>query len=177
MVSDGASGVSDEMKPQAAALGFRVKSGWAVAVLVIGPTHSPKLCDVRRVDLSDPRLPETRQPYHAAMGQVETGRRKLNRRVHVVRRIAKQSIVALLALYRKNGYRIRCAALVAGSQINPDSIANPHIRAHAFEGRLFRSVLEESLRVHRIHTEVFTERDATAKPPWNSIDRMKACAV
>jgi hypothetical protein len=163
MVSDGAGGVSNEMKAQAAALGFRVKSGWTAAVLVIGPTHSPKLCDVRRIDLSDPRFPETRQPYHAAMGKLETEMRKINPRLHVVRRIAKQSIVALLALYRKNGYRIRCAALVVGSQINPDSIANPHIRAHAFEGRLFRSVLEESLRACRIHTEVFTERDAYGK--------------
>jgi hypothetical protein len=52
---------------------------------------------------------------------------------------------------------------VVGSQIDPDSIANPHIRAHAFEGRLFRSVLEEALQAHRIRTDVFIERDAYAQ--------------
>jgi hypothetical protein len=60
------------MKPQPAALGFRVKSGWAAAVLLTGPTRSPQLCDLQMIDLSDPRLPETRQPYHAAMGKLET---------------------------------------------------------------------------------------------------------
>jgi hypothetical protein len=47
-----------------------------------------------------------------------------------------------------------------GSQIDPDFIANPHIRAHAFEGRLFRSVLQQALEGHRIRTEIFIERDA-----------------
>jgi hypothetical protein len=160
MVSDGASGVSNEVKGQAAALGFRVKSGWAAAVLVAGSTHSPPLCDVRRMELSDPRLPETRQPYHAAMGKLETDMRKINPRMDVVRRLAEQSIAALVARYRQNGYNIRRAALVVGSQIDPDFIANPHMRAHAFEGRLFRSVFQQALEGHRIRTEIFIERDA-----------------
>jgi hypothetical protein len=151
------------MKRQTAALGFRVKSGWAAAVLLKGPCRLPQLCDVQRIDLSDSRLPETQQPYHAAMGKLETDRRKLNRRVRVVRRVAQESIATLLSRYRQNGYRIRRAGLVVGSQINPASIANPHIRAHAFEGQLFRSVLEESFRAHAVHTEVVIERDAYAK--------------
>ena len=148
------------MKPQPAALGFRVKSGWAAAVLLTGPARSPQLGDVRRIDLSDPRLPETRQPYHAAMGKLETNTTKINRRVRVVRGVAQQSIATLLAGYREKGYAISRAALVVGSQIDPASIANPHIRAHALEGQLFRSVLEEALQAHRIRTEVFVERDA-----------------
>ena len=148
------------MKPQPAALGFRVKSGWAAAVLLTGSARSPQPCDVRRIDLSDPRLPETRQPYHAAMGKLETDTTKINQRVSVVGSIAQQSIATLLAAYRGNGYAISRAALVVGSQVDPDSIANAHIRAHAFEGRLFRSVLEEALQAHRIRTEVLIERSA-----------------
>jgi hypothetical protein len=151
------------MKPRAAAFGFRVKSGWAVAVLLTGPARSPRLCDARRIDLSDPQLPETRQPYHAAMGKLETDKKKINQRVHMVRCIAERSIATLLASYRQNGYTIGRAALVVGSEIDPDSIANPHIRAHAFEGRLFRSVLEECLETHRIRTDVLIERDAYAR--------------
>jgi hypothetical protein len=151
------------MTPQPAALGFRVKSGWAAAVLLTGPGRSPQLCDVRRIDLSDPRLPETRQPYHAAMGKLETDTTKINRRVRVVRSIAQQSIATLIAAYRGNGYAITRAALVVGSQVDPDSIANPHIRAHAFEGQLFRSVLGEALQAHRIRTEVLIERNAYAE--------------
>jgi hypothetical protein len=151
------------MKPQTAALGFRVKSGWAAAVLLTGPTRSPQLCDVRRIDLSDPRLPETRQPYHAAMGKLETDTTKINRRVSVVRSIAQQSLATLLASYRQKGYAIRRAALVVGSQVDPDSIANAHIRAHAFEGQLFRSVLREALQACRIRTEILVERNAYAQ--------------
>jgi hypothetical protein len=147
------------MKPRAA-LGFRVKSGWAVAILLTGSARSPQLCDVQRIDLSDPRFPETRQPYHAAMGKLETDARKINRRVLVVRTIAQRSIATLLAGYRQNGYSIRRAALVVGSRIDPASVANPHIRAHAFEGQLFRSVLEQSLHGHGIRTEVLLEREA-----------------
>ena len=149
-------------RPRAAALGLRVKSGWAAAVLLTGTVRSPQLCDVRRIELSDPQHPETRQPYHAAMGKLERDARKINQRVDVVRGIAQRSIATLLAGYRRQNLRIRRAALVVGSQIDPDSIANPHIRAHAFEGRLFRSVLEESLRAHRIRANILIERHAYA---------------
>ena len=163
MGSDSSSDISNQMKPQPAALGFRVKSGWAAAVLLTDPARSPKLCDVRRIDLSNPRLPETQQPYHAAMGKLETETTKVNRRVRIVRCIAQQSIATLLAGYRGKDYAITRAALVVGSQLDPASIANPHIRAHALEGQLFRSVLKEALQAHRIRTEVVVKRDAYAQ--------------
>ena len=150
------------MKPHAA-LGFRVKSGWAAAVLLKGSARSPKLCDVQRIDLSDPRFPEARQPYHAAMGRLETDTKKINRRVDAVRRITEKSIAKLLAGYRQQNFTIKRAALVVGSQIDPRSVANAHIRAHALEGQLFRSVLQESLHAHCIVTDVLIERDAYAR--------------
>jgi hypothetical protein len=163
MGSDSACNISNEVKLQTAALGFRVKSGWAAAVLLAGPVGSPRLCDVRQIDLSDSRFPETRQPFHAAMGKLESDERKINRRVDLVRRITEKSIATLLADYRQNGHSIKRAALVVGSRINPASVANPHIRAHAFEGWLFRSVVEDSLRTHDIRMDVLTERDAYGK--------------
>jgi hypothetical protein len=150
------------IKAQTVGLGFRVKSGWAAVVLLTRRAHSPQLLDIGRVELSDPRLPETRQPYHAAMGTLETDSTKLDRREHVVRCIAQQSLATLLVGYRQKGYRIKRAALVVGSQIDPSTIANPHIRAHAFEGRLFRSAVAETLQDHEIRTEVLLERDAYA---------------
>ena len=159
MVGDSSGDISNEMRSHAA-LGFRVKSGWAAAVLLTDSAHLPQLCDVQRIDLSDPRLPETRQPYHAAMGRLETDTRKINRRVDVVRRIAEKSIAKLLAGYRQQNFTIKRAALVVGSQIDPHSVTNPHIRAHALEGQLFRSVLQESLHTHRILSDVLIERDA-----------------
>ena len=151
------------MKPQPAALGFRVKSGWAAAVLLTGSARSPQLFDVRRIDLSDPRFPETRQPYHAAMGKLETDTTKINRRVRLVQSVAQQSIATLLAGYHQKGYTITRAALVVGSQVDPDSIANAHIRAHAFEGQLFRSALDETLQTCGIRTEILIEQNTYAQ--------------
>jgi hypothetical protein len=164
MASDGSSHVQNTVtKTQTAALGFRVKSGWAAVVLLIDTAHWPQLCDVSRVELFDPRLPETRQPYHAGTGELETDSTTLNRRERVVRCISQQSLARLLKNYRQKGFWIRRAALVVGSQIDPANIANPHIRAHALEGRLFRSVVAETLQDHQISTEFLLERDAYAR--------------
>ena len=151
------------MTPENAALGFRVKSGWATVVLLSGTSDSPRLCDNRVINLSDLRFPETRQPYHAAMGELETDAKKINRRTDIVYRIAKKSVTNLLADYRQKGYVITSASLVIGSQITPATIANPHIRAHALEGQLFRSALPEALNGHGIRTAILLERDAYDK--------------
>src|SRR5438046_3000435 len=50
-----------------AAVGFRVKSGWATAVLLVGPARAPRVADRRVIELSDPAVPTSRQPYHAVM--------------------------------------------------------------------------------------------------------------
>jgi hypothetical protein len=161
MASDGPGDLQNTVtKTQTAALGFRVKSGWAAVVLLTDTAHSPQLSDVSRIELCDPRLPETRQPYHAAMGKLETDSTKLNQRERVVRSISQQALTTLLKGYRQKGFRIRRAALVVGSQTDPASISNPHIRAHALEGQLFRSAVAKALQDHEIRTEVLIERDA-----------------
>jgi hypothetical protein len=163
MGGDGSRYISKQVKAETAAAGFRVKSGWAAAVLLTGPIGSPALRDNRMIDLSDPRVPETRQPYHATFGELETDAKKTNRRTGIVHRVTKQSIKDLLSDYRRKGYSITCVSLVIGSQIDPASIANPHIRAHALEGQLFRSALEQALNAHGIRTFTLLERDAFAR--------------
>src|SRR4030095_2784094 len=155
--------ISNEVKPQTAALGFRVKSGWASVVLLTGPIGSPALRDNRMVDLSDPQFPETRQPYHATFGQLETDAKKTNRRAGIVHRVTKQSITDLLSDYRRKGYAMTSACLVVGSRLDPATIANPHIRAHALEGQLFRSALEQALNAQGVGAFIFLERDAYRK--------------
>jgi len=151
-------------KTHSGALGFRIKSGWAAVVLLTDTAHSPQLTAVDRIELCDPRIPETRQPFHAATGKLETNSTKLNQREHTVRSISRQSLTRLLRDYQQKGFRIHRAVLVVGSQIDPAKIANPHIRAHAMEGRLFRLVMLEALKDHDIRTEVLSS--ATLTPAW-----------
>jgi hypothetical protein len=142
-----------------AVLGFRVKSGWATAVLLAGTLQSPQAIFRRIVELSDAGVPETKQPYHAGMGILEEDEAKIRRRTAIVERAAKSSVAGLVEQCRAAGYVVRSAGLVVGSQIDPAKIANPHIRAHALEGRLFRSVLGDALKAHGISSLVVTERD------------------
>jgi len=146
-----------------ATLGCRVKSGWATAVLLAAPADKPRVLDRCRIDLSDPADPETRQPFHAGTGREETDDTKIRRRTGAVEGIARQSVGALIERYREANTPPCLAALVVGSLADPDSIANPHIRAHASEGRLFRTVLAEALRACGVQPEVFVARSIYAE--------------
>src|SRR5713101_7853143 len=75
-----------------AALGFRVKSGWAISILIGGSARSPHLRESDAINLSDPRNPEMRQPYHAAMGMLETDTTKLKRRMQSVRQATENPL-------------------------------------------------------------------------------------
>ena len=142
------------------AVGFRVKSGHAIAVVLSGSRAAPQAVATHIVELSDPDVPETRQPYHDGFYQTEEDTREIARRVAIVKRCAKKSIAALLA--QIEGERRR-AALVVGSLIDPSTVANPHIRAHAHEGRLFRTVLEDALRARDVDCDVIVDKLLAAR--------------
>ena len=145
--------------PQAA-LGFRVKSGWAAAVLVAGPASSPSVLDRLVVTLSDPEVAGSSQPYHGGTGQAETDPARLAERVEAVERYAAQGLAALFARYRADGHALAGVGIVVGTDGDPERIANQHIPAHAREGRLFRRVIEEAARAHGLSSTILVERDA-----------------
>ena len=127
--------------------------------MLVGAAKAPRIVDCRVTLLSDPDDPETRQPYHAGLDTHESRAAKaVKRLVKRVERFAHRSVVRLLADYRAAGYRVRGAGIVVGSVIDPARIANAHIRAHAEEGRLFRSVVEQGLRKVRVPVRVLVEK-------------------
>ena len=134
------------LKAVPTSVGFRVKSGWAVAVLIEGPPATPKLVDVRRVQLSDPSVPKSAQPHHVALRTPGAeGRTSTAMLVKSVHDYGQASVIALLEEYAAAGRRPACAAIVVGSQIDPATIKNDHIRAHAEEGQLFRTVVASAV--------------------------------
>lgn len=145
------------------AIGFRIKSGWATTVLLAGPARAPRVLDRRVTLLADPTDPEARQPYHAGLGTHEARAAKAVKRLtKAVERFALRSVRALLVEYRAAAHRVRGAGIVVGSVIDPASIPNEHIRAHAEEGRLFRRVVERALRANRVRARVMVERELYA---------------
>ena len=134
---------------QSCTLGFRVKSGWATAVLIANSAKAPSVIDSRVIELADPDVAHSRQPYHAA---------KVTRLVRGIERFSRRTIADLLDEYRQH-QRLRSAAVVASSLTDPASIANQHMRAHASEGRLFRTVLVDGLEQCDIKVRVVLERE------------------
>lgn len=146
-----------------AALGFRVKSGWAMAVLLSGSSRAPKLVRCQAILLSDPKIPQSKQPHHAALDRPgKEGMALAEKLCCVVAGAARQSVKRLLARAAADGYDIMGAGLVVGSLVDPATLHNEHIRAHGLEGQLFRTALEDALREHELTFRVFIEKDALA---------------
>src|SRR2546428_2690809 len=123
-----------------AAVGFRVKSGWAAAFVLSGPVSPPLALHARRIDLSDPAIPATRQPYHAvdpAQGELEDDESRIKQRVNVVRRVTTESLEKLLADFRTNAWTPRRVGIVAGSLIHPAPLRPPPLPAPPMGGRVF----------------------------------------
>lgn len=148
------------------AIGFRVKSGRAIAVVLTGSADAPQPLMRIEVALSDPDVAETRQPYHDGFFRQQEDSKEIARRIRIVERCAKASVASLLETIDARGPAASSrlsATLVVGSLIDPATVGNPHIRAHAAEGRLFRTVLADSLAAHGVRASVFVEKDLAAK--------------
>jgi hypothetical protein len=141
-----------------------VKSGHAIAVLLTGTTKEPSAFARTDVALSDPKIRETRQPYHHGFFRHEEDANAIARRIRVVERCARKSVDALIGAIAGGSPKPRIqAALVVGSVIDPATVGNPHIRAHASEGRLFRVALAEALAAHGVACEVIVEKQLRSR--------------
>src|SRR6266571_195758 len=128
------------MKAAPAAVGFRVKSGWATGVLVAGPASAPRALDRRVVELSDPAVPTSRQPYHAVMGAAGAASRRVEERLlRLVTGATERSIRDLLERYRDAGHVIRAAALVV---VEREAYARAAALLKRTEAQLRRAVTE-----------------------------------
>lgn len=151
--------------PAEIALGFRVKSGFAVAVALCGTAAAPVPLARRIVQLSDPAIAETKQPYHDGVGTAQQDMKEIARLARIIQDCARQSVARLLSDGALAGGRCRGAGLIVGSVIDPAKVGNLHIRAHANEGRLFRTVLEEALGGHGVKCAVIVEKTLDAQAP------------
>jgi hypothetical protein len=159
--SEGAKALERIPKATPAALGFRVKSGWAMAVLLAGPWNAPKLVRCQSVLLSDPKIPQSKQPCHAALALPAKEGNALTKKLgRTVAGAAKKSVQELLKQASAEGYGVLGAVLVVGSLVDPGTLHNDHIRAHGLEGQLFRTVLEDALGEQEIPCKVLLEKTA-----------------
>ncbi len=144
-----------------AGIGCRVKTGYATAILLVGSPGAPVLFRRAHILLADLDDVDSRQPYHAELERgaragaavVQTARRDAQRR-------AATALKNLLKELRRSGVAPRSIGLVVGSNVDPLTLGNPHIRAHALEGRFYREVLETSAEGLGLRSLTLLEREA-----------------
>ena len=130
-------------------------------MVVAGTAAAPHVLEHRSLELWDPDAPDSRQPYHAGLGlAAQTAEAIVKRACDAARAVGLVTVQSLVAGVRAGGCEPRGVGLVVGSETDPSKISNPHVRAHASEGRLFREILEEGAAACDLPCLVLVERDA-----------------
>lgn len=140
-------------------VGLNIRSGKATAVLVTGSDPGVRVIDRRMVLLSDPAVPDTIQPYHVF--ETRSGRsaeQYVQKLVHRVHEVAKESVRELCQEYGQLGYALDCAVLVVGSTVDPGTLKNEHIRWHALEGQLFRTAVKDAFESRKVASAMITSK-------------------
>jgi len=140
-----------------AAIGLRAKSGRAIAVVLRGPAGSPAV--LWRGELAFCAA-DRRQPYHPFIDrpwpEAAAAVLPIAREIEVA---AASALQGLLARLGAAGATVQRAGIVGAGRRDPARIGNPHIRAHAAEGVLFREVLEAAAAANGLPSILFPERE------------------
>src|SRR5688572_25427712 len=126
---------------QWATVGLRVKTARATAVILLGPASGPRVLERIALPLHDPRVPDSRQPYHVAL---ELQPEKAEPAVRAVEAVAGRAVRELAEKVSGLGHCLGGVSLVIGSAGDPERLSNAHVRAHALEGRLFWKAIESA---------------------------------
>ena len=131
-----------------AALGFRTHSGWAALVAIAGPSHSPSVVERRIIQLADPTIPGSKQPYHAAEPlKFEDAEKLLKRCLERTYALAEEALRTAVEGLQKKGHAVTgCGLLLASGRTLPSlaGILASHAMIHAAEGELFRNALAKA---------------------------------
>ena len=167
-----------------AAVGFRAHSGWAAVVVVSGKLASPLVVDRRRIEIADPRIPGSKQPFHAAEGlPFKEAHRLIQRCTDSTDSLADRALRALVGDLEEKCYRVvGCGLLLASGRALPDlaAILASHALIHSAEGEMFREALVRAsercgLAVTKVRErELFETAAATLGTAADTIQRRLA---
>jgi hypothetical protein len=158
-------------KADFSALGLRAHSGWAALVAVAGTPSAIEVVARRRIEIADPAIPGSKQPYHEAEElTVEKAARLLDRCERGAERLARQAFGEVLEELAKLGHEPRaCGLLMASGRPLPPlaAILASHALIHTADGEHFREALARAsehsgLPVVRVREKEVLDRAATA---------------
>ena len=183
-------------------IGLKVKTGRAIAVVLGGPSSAPQLIQRTELNLMDPQVPATFQPYHTVMDLPwNESVRKVAPLIRAIEKIAAKSLSELIQELRSRSLTVVGVGIAGSADRDVGKIGNYHIRAHAAEGLLFRQVLESAAETNKIPHRSYVEKNLLAQaaielglkatqlskrlkdigdsagPPWRSDQRIAAAAA
>lgn len=184
------------------AIGLRAKTGRAIAVIVGGTHDAPVIIAKTEIKLFDPKLPATAQPYHEVMDLTwAQSQRAVEKSVRAIQKVATKALAKLVKEQASTGMQVCAIGIVGAEDRDLSRIGNPHIRAHAAEGVLFRRVLDEAALGNNLPFRTLPERkfaellkdelgsrtnsikkrlDEAARqlpPPWRADEKLAAMAA
>ena len=190
------------MRNAKAAIGFRAKTGRAIAVALTASVEQPSLLWRREVSLADPEVPETAQPYHVVM-ELDWPESIIAVKPYAsaIEAVAYAMMGALLRELDEQHFTVGAIGIAGSPDRDLARIGNPHIRAHGAEGILFRRVLEMAAEAQGLRWRSFSEKSlasnarselglsparlasslkklgAQAGPPWRAEEKAAATAA
>jgi hypothetical protein len=155
------------MAAKAAAIGCRAHSGWAALVIVAGAVDAPKILDRRRIEIADPAIPGSKQPYHTAEKlPFKQAEQLVARCTERSRALARHELRAAVDHARSSGHEVAgCGILLASGGPLPDLAATlaSHALIHTAEGELFRNVIANASREMNVPVTGVKECDVLAR--------------
>lgn len=175
-------------------MGFRAHSGWAAMVAVAGTIDTLRVLERRRIAITDPEIPGSKQPYHAAAELPFPEAEALVRRtIESSRALAREAMAATVEALRSQGHEVAGCGVVLGSgKALPglEGILASHALIHTAEGEMFRDVLVWAAQSLRLPVTGVREKglDATALkrvasfgrligPPWTQDQKYATVAA
>ncbi|HKC13938.1 MAG TPA: hypothetical protein VKI41_18075 [Vicinamibacteria bacterium] len=146
-----------------AALGLRVHSGWAALIVVGGSARAPEISARRRIEMADPQLLGSQQPYHAAEGlELAKAGALLKRFRETAERMAVRGLGDVIAEARERGQRmVGCGILESSGRVG-SSLATTlasHALIHTADGNHFRDALKGAAEHHDLPVVEVRERE------------------
>ncbi len=185
-----------------ASIGLKARTGKAIVVVLGGPVVSLRVLTRTEIIVTDPGIPATGQPYHEVMDLPwNEAREAVKPFAAAIENVAATALSQLLRNLRAEGLKVLTVGIAGSADRALEKIGNPHIRAHAAEGVLFRQVLESAAKANGLPFRTFAEKGIedlaalelgitvaklkqglsalghSAGPPWRSEQRIASIAA
>jgi hypothetical protein len=162
-------GRSKALKTSRAALGVRAHSGWAAVILLGGTVDAPRIVERRRIELCDPAIEGSKQPFHQAEPwKLDRAAAYIDRCTKSSRALSGSALGSLLVIAGREELNVAgCCVLTASGRALPDlaKILASHSLIHAAEGEFYRDVVAYACGKRKIAVSRAKERDVMT---WTS---------